>query len=41
LERYETRHVSDTDNGAEIRDQIADLRALLAAYRSGALPERS
>lgn len=32
--------VSDTDTGAEIRDQIRDLRMLLDAYRSGALDER-
>ncbi len=29
--------VNDTDKGAELRDQIDDLRSLLAAYRSGAL----
>ena len=32
--------VSDTDTGEEIRDQIHDLRSLLDAYRTGALPER-
>lgn len=32
--------VSDTDTGAEIRDQIQDLRLLLDAYRTGALEER-
>ncbi|WP_308616604.1 fructose-bisphosphatase class III, partial [uncultured Enorma sp.] len=31
--------VSDTDTGAEIREQIGDLRLLLDAYRTGALPE--
>jgi fructose-1,6-bisphosphatase-3 len=41
LENYSnTRHVSDTDNGEQIRAQIADLRALLSAYRSGTLAER-
>ena len=33
--------VSDTDTGAEIREQIADLRMLLDAYRSGLLEERA
>ena len=32
--------VSDTDTGREIREQIADLRALLAAYRDGTVEER-
>ena len=32
--------VSDTDTGADIRDQIGDLRQLLDAYRSGVLEER-
>lgn len=31
--------VSETDKGREIRDQIADLNALLAAYRRGTLKE--
>ena len=31
--------VGDTDTGVDIRSQIADLRALLDAYRSGELPE--
>ena len=34
------RMVSDTDTGADIRDQIGDLRQLLDAYRSGVLEER-
>ena len=34
------RMVSDTDTGADIRDQISDLRQLLDAYRSGVLEER-
>ncbi len=34
------RMVSDTDTGAQIREQIGDLRALLEAYRNGVLEER-
>ena len=33
--------IGDTDNGADIRGQIADLRALLDAYRTGEIPERT
>ena len=33
--------VSDTDTGAEIREQIGDLRLLLDAYRTGTLPEHA
>ena len=33
------RMVSDTDTGAQIREQIGDLRALLEAYRNGVLEE--
>ncbi len=33
-------HVNDTDTGATIRGQIAELEALLGAYRSGLLAER-
>ena len=33
--------VGDTDTGVDIRSQIADLRALLEAYRAGELPERT
>lgn len=44
-DRFEARSspltVGDTDTGADIREQIADLRALLAAYRTGELPERT
>ncbi len=44
-DRFETEAqpltVNDTDTGAEIREQIADLRGLLAAYRSGDIPERA
>ena len=44
-DRFEARPapltVGDTDTGADIREQIADLRALLAAYRAGELPERT
>ena len=32
--------VADTDDGASIRERIADLEALLAAYREADLPER-
>lgn len=33
--------IGDTDTGADIRAQIADLRALLDAYRTGEIPERT
>ena len=33
--------IGDTDTGADIREQIADLRALLDAYRTGEIPERA
>ena len=33
--------IGDTDTGADIRGQIADLRALLDAYRTGEIPERA
>ncbi len=33
--------VGDTDAGDQIKEQIADLRQLLSAYRSGELPERA
>ena len=33
--------VGDTDAGVQIKEQIADLRELLAAYRSGVLPEKA
>lgn len=32
--------VNDTDKGAELREQVADLQRLLAAYRSGAVKTR-
>ena len=32
--------VADTDKGAELRAQIADLRELLYAYRHGILTEK-
>jgi fructose-1,6-bisphosphatase-3 len=32
--------IGDTDTGTQIRGQVADLRALLEAYRTGLLPER-
>lgn len=40
---YEERPllIGDTDTGDEIRQQIADLRALLGAYRCGLLVERA
>ena len=33
--------IGDTDTGADLRGQIADLRALLDAYRTGEIPERT
>ena len=33
-------NISDTDKGAELLEQIGDLRELLAAYRSGAIKEK-
>lgn len=33
--------IGDTDTGADIRGQIADLRALLDVYRTGEIPERT
>lgn len=33
--------IGDTDTGADIRGQIANLRALLDAYRTGEIPERT
>ena len=33
--------IGDTDTGADIRGQICDLRALLDAYRTGEIPERT
>jgi fructose-1,6-bisphosphatase len=32
--------VRDTDIGAELEAQVRDLRALVAAYREGAVEER-
>ena len=32
--------VADTDRGAELKEQIADLNALLYAYRHGIIKER-
>ncbi|MCI6845284.1 MAG: fructose-1,6-bisphosphatase [Coriobacteriaceae bacterium] len=32
--------IGDTDTGTQIRGQVADLRALLEAYRTGLLPEK-
>ena len=40
FERQEARQkIADTDNGADIRMRITDLRALLDAYRDGAVTE--
>ena len=36
----ERRLVGDTDAGMELREQIADLEVLLAAYRSGEIKEK-
>lgn len=33
--------IGDTDTGTDIRGQICDLRALLDAYRTGEIPERT
>lgn len=33
--------INDTDTGADIREQISDLRALLDGYRTGELPEHA
>ena len=32
--------VGDTDKGAELAEQIRDLKELIAAYRNGSLKER-
>ena len=32
--------VADTDKGAELAEQISDLKELIAAYRAGRLKER-
>ena len=41
VERVEKRTlVADTDTGAELKHQIADLEELLAAYRAGDIAER-
>ena len=40
VERLERRaNISDTDKGAELLEQINDLRELLRAYRSGEIKE--
>lgn len=42
VERFDRRmNISDTDKGAEIAEQIEDLKNLLAAYRSGTIKEHS
>ncbi len=41
VERLDRRaNISDTDKGAELLSQINDLKALLEAYRSGAIKEK-
>ena len=41
VSRLRNRHlVGDTDAGIELREQIADLECLLAAYRSGEIKEK-
>lgn len=37
---FERRMVGDTDAGKELKEQIADLEILLAAYRSGEIKEK-
>ncbi len=38
VEKFPSRHfVADTDRGSELREQIAELEELLAAYRKGAI----
>ena len=40
FERLESRQkIEETDLGHELQQRIADLRALLEAYRAGAVPE--
>ena len=34
------KKVADTDTGAELKARVADLEALLKAYRSGLLKEK-
>ncbi len=42
VERVEQRTlVADTDTGAELKQRVADLEQLLAAYRQGLIPERA
>ena len=33
--------VADTDKGRELKEQIADLKELVAAYREGVIKERA
>lgn len=40
LEKTNRKTVADTDIGRELKDQIQDLRSLLAAYRNGTVKER-
>lgn len=36
----ERRLVGDTDTGKDLKEQVADLEQLLAAYRSGEIIEK-
>lgn len=40
LEKTNRKTVADTDIGRELKDQIQDLRSLLAAYRNGTVKEK-
>ena len=33
--------MADTDKGQELKEQISDLKELVAAYREGAIKERA
>ena len=42
VEKMKTRvMVADTDKGRELKEQISDLKALVAAYQAGDLKERA
>ena len=42
VEKLKTRvMVADTDKGQELKEQISDLKELVAAYREGAIKERA
>ena len=38
---YRMEIVEDTDEGARLKDQIADLKKLLAAYADGSVKEQA